>query len=115
MPLWRPATRGLRVLLDRRAADQDVDDELRHFVDESAAEYVARGLSPEDARRRAMRDVRDTAIVREQVRDHGWENGIAAVLFDLRFAARMLRKNPVFTLVVVLVISLGSGAVTTIF
>ena len=34
---------------------------------------------------------------------------------DLRFAVRMLQKTPVFTVVAVLVITLGTGAVTTIF
>jgi predicted permease len=40
---------------------------------------------------------------------------LRTVLSDLRFAVRMLRKSPVFTLVAVVVITLGTGAVTTIF
>ena len=52
--------------------------------------------------------------VREAVRDYGWENMIGAAA-DLRFAVRMLRKNPLFTFVVVFVIALGCGGVTTIF
>src|SRR6185503_14867755 len=51
----------------------------------------------------------------EQMRSYGWENVLTTSLSDLRFAARVLRKSPVFTAVVVLVVSLGSGAVTTLF
>jgi predicted permease len=40
---------------------------------------------------------------------------IETFLSDLRFAARKLRTSPVFTIVAVVVIALGSGAVTTIF
>ena len=115
MSLWRQMTRGLRVLTNRTAADQDLDEEVQHYVDEATAAYVARGLSADEARRAARRDVGNPTAIREQVRDYGWENTIGTLVADVRFAGRMLRKSPVFTIVVVLVISFGSGAVTTIF
>ena len=40
---------------------------------------------------------------------------LETLMSDLRFAGRMLRKSPVFAVVAIVVISLGSGAVTTIF
>src|SRR3990170_3513727 len=115
MSLWRQLTRGFSVLTNRSAADRDVDDEVQHYVDEAAEAYVARGLPPDEARRRARREIGNATVVREQVRDYGWESLVGTMLADGRFAARMLRKSPVFTVVVVFVISLGSGAVTTIF
>ncbi len=115
MSLWRQLTRGLAVLANRSAADREVDDEVQHFVQEATDAHVARGLSPDDARRQARREIGNTTVVREQVRDYGWESLAGALVADARFAGRMLRKSPVFTAVVVFVISLGSGAVTTIF
>ena len=115
MSLWRQLTRGVRVLVNRDAADQDLDEEVRHFYDEAVATHIARGVSPQDARRLARTQFGDAMVIREQVRDQGWESFVSAFASDLRFGGRMLRKSPVFTTVVVLVVALGSGAVTTIF
>ena len=115
MSLWRQLTRGVRVLTRREAADDELDDEVRDYLDQATEAYIERGRSPAEARRAARRDMGSTVSVREQVRDHGWENVISTLVTDMRFAGRMLRKSPVFTLVMVIVIGLGSGAVTTIF
>ena len=115
MSLWRQLTRGLAVLTNRTAADGEVDDEVQSFVDEATDVYVARGLSPDAARRLAVREVGNAMVLREQVRDYGWENVVGTLQADIRFAARMLLKSPASTAVVVFVIALGSGAVTTIF
>jgi predicted permease len=115
MSLWRQLTRGFSVLTNRTAANRELDDELRHFQEEAADAYVARGLSPAEATRAARLEMGSATAVRERVRDYGWENIVGTLLADGRFAARMLRKSPVFTVVVIFLISLGSGAVTTIF
>ena len=115
MPSWRRLTAGLRILTRRAAADRDLDDEVRHFIDQAAEVHVARGLSPAAARAAARREIGNPALLREQVRDDGWESVLGTTFRDVRIAARMLRKNPVFTAVVVSVIAIGSGAVTTIF
>ena len=115
MSLWRQLTRGLSVLTNRTAADRELDDEVRHFQEEATDAYVARGLSPADAAQAARLDIGSPTLVREHVRDYGWENIVGTLLADARFAARTLRRTPVFTVVVVFVISLGSGAVTTVF
>jgi predicted permease len=115
MSLWRQFTRGLRVLGNRKAADQEIADELSHYLEEATAAFVARGLSPDEARRAARLEVGGATAVREQVRGYGWENAIDTLLADLRYAVRRLAGNPGFAAVSILTLGLGIGASTAIF
>ena len=115
MSLWRQLSHGLRVLTRRATADRELDDEMQHYLDQATAAHIARGLSPAEAARAARIEIGNATTVREEVRSHGWENIVSSIVADLRYAGRMLRKSPVFTVVVVVVISLGTGAVTTVF
>ena len=55
MSLWRQVTRGLRGLLNGAAADRDVTDEVHHYFDQATDDWIARGLSADEARRAARR------------------------------------------------------------
>ena len=115
MSLWRELARGLRGLINRPAADRDIADEVEQYVDEAAASFEARGLSPEEARRAALRELGSVTAVREQVRAYGWENIVETTLADVRYAARRLRRYPIHALVAALTLALGIGASTAIF
>ena len=73
MSLWRQLRRGLSVLTNRTAADRDLDDEVRHYLDEATSAWTARGLSPEEARRAAHLEIGNMMFVREQLRTSAWE------------------------------------------
>lgn len=114
MSLWRQITRGLSVLCNRKTADQDVADEVLHYVDEATADFIAKGLSPDDARRAARAELGNETVVREQVREYGWENVIDTFFADLRYAVRRLLKKPGFAVASLLTLALGIGATTAI-
>ncbi len=115
MSFWRQLEHGLRAMGNRRAADQDVADEVSSFLEESAAEHVAQGFSADEARRAAHVELGSVAAVREQVRASGWDNRIDNFLSDLRYATRRLAARPGFTAITVMTLALGMSASTAIF
>lgn len=113
--LWRPLVQGLRTLFSREASDDDLADEVAHFMDEAEADLVARGARPEDARRTVRLRYGPQLAAREQVRSYGWESRVEELRDDLRLSVRRLMRAPAFTLAAVLTTALGIGAATAIY
>jgi len=108
-------TGALRRLFNRRHAEMDLDAELRFHLEQSVQDFVASGLSPAEARRRASISFGGLEQVKEECRQAGFEHYIQDFLRDFQFAFRSLSKDRRFALVAVFSLALGIGATTVMF
>ena len=101
--------------MGRRNREQDLDDELRSFVELAADDGQLAGQSREDARREAVLELRGVEQSKERVRAAWPGHALLEFAGDIRIAVRGLIRRPLFTTVIVLTLALAFGINASIY
>jgi putative ABC transport system permease protein len=104
----------LRALL-RRNKDVELDEELAFHLDRQVEESIAAGMAPAEARRQARIAFGGVERSKQQCRESRPGFWLEVLAQDVRYGLRGFRRNPIFTLTVVVTLMLGIGATTAVF
>ncbi len=118
MSLWRPVVvfvSRLRGLCARRRLAREAEQEIEMHLDLLTAQYARAGNPPAEARRLARAKFGGVSQLQESLRDQAGFPMLESVVRDVRYAARGLRRNPGFSLLVVLTLGVGIGANAAVF
>jgi len=108
-------TMKIAMITRRRTVGAKLDEELRFHLERQIAENIAAGMTPEEARRAALRTFGNPALLRDQARATWNWAWLESLTYDVRHGMRALLRTPGFALIAMLVIALGIGANVALF
>ena len=105
----------VRSLFRSSQVELELDEEFQYHLQHLIDDYVAAGMSPPDARYKALREMGAIEQRKEECRDARGLALVDTLRQDVPYALRGVRRNPVYSVVLVLSLALGIGANTAVY
>lgn len=106
---------GLRRSERKGSPDDTLDREIAFHIEELARSYLVQGMTPEEARRRALIEFGGREQAKQEMREVHVSAFRESIVFNFKAALRFLRKAPSFSAAVILTLALGIGANSAVF
>ena len=99
----------------RKRALDGLDEDIRDHIERETQDNIARGMTLEDAYRRAVLKFGSVASIKEDTRAvWGWQR-LAQIKQDIRYSLRALRRCPTYALLAILTLALGIGSSASVY
>jgi predicted permease len=105
----------IQTIFRRRRIYNDLSEEIRLHLEERTEDLMRQGMSRKDAEQAARRAFGNRTVLEERSREVWQWPTLESISADLRYAMRQLSNSPGFAITVILSLTLGLGATTTIF